>query len=84
MNPLGESLDFYHRMHGRLLNVEGVSQIGVQLVTLLEQLHSVGFVHADLNPDNIAVCNRGQESDRELFLLNFGHASSFRSNQGVH
>jgi len=30
-------------------------QIGVQMVTLLEEFHSIGYVHNDLKLDNICV-----------------------------
>jgi len=58
-NRLGLELGHYHKKHLLKFSYEQVNQIGVQLITLLEQVHSVGYVHADLKPDNILVGDFG-------------------------
>ena len=34
-----------------------VVSIGLQMIDLLEQFHSLGYVHSDLKPDNVLVGN---------------------------
>ena len=76
-NRFGNELDYYHRQRDQMFSIEKVNQLGVQLVTLLEQFHSIGFVYADLKPDNLLVGDYGQTEKRELKLIDFGMARSY-------
>ena len=61
--------------------------IGIQLINLMEQVHSVGFVYNDLKPENICVGNFEENKPTKLKLIDFGLATSFRNmvidNEGV-
>ena len=43
------------------------------MVTILEQLHSTGYIHCDLKPGNICVAkNNGDSNFSEIKLIDFG------------
>ena len=56
-----------------------VGQIGIQLLKLLEDLHSIGYVHNDLKPDNILVGKHGERGDlSHIKLIDFGMAKKYK------
>lgn len=52
---LGQTLEFYQMMNKTQFSYKTVHQVGIQLVSLLEKFHSIGYVYNDLKPDNICV-----------------------------
>ena len=72
---VGESIERIRTPGGKLITLPDftVGSIGLQLLDRLETLHSVGFVHMDAYPNNIAV-GLGREGATELFLIDFGEA----------
>lgn len=49
-------------------------QIGIQMLTLLEALHSLDFVHNDLKLENIVI---GRSDKTKLYLIDFGLSQTF-------
>jgi serine/threonine protein kinase len=51
-----------------------VIQIGLQLITRLDNLHEQGFLHMDLKPENILIGsdNYGDKESSKLYLIDFG------------
>ena len=48
------------------------------MITLLEQLHSVGRIHCDLKPDNICIGNGAENCDlSQIKLIDFGVSQSY-------
>ena len=55
-----------------------VNLVGIQLITLLEQIHSVGYIYNDLKPDNICVGEyRLTNTIHKLKLIDFGLATLY-------
>ena len=54
------------------------------MITLLEQLHSVGYIYGDLKPENIMVGEHGQNEGLELKLIDFGICRSYLRKNGTH
>ena len=48
-------------LNNKLLKKSDVLKIGIQLVKSIRQLHSLGYVHLDIKPDNIMVQNKEEE-----------------------
>lgn len=63
-DPLSEALENYS--HGNL--VQTALKIADQLITRLENLHWMGYVHGDVKPDNILM----DKSGHTLYLVDFG------------
>ena len=59
-------------------------QIGIKIIDLLEDLHSIGVIHNDLKLNNL--CVGGPKSDDELDelkLIDFGIASSYVTKENL-
>ena len=80
---LGQTLDDILSDRFEKFTNKTAYQIGIQITDLLEELHSIGYVHNDLKLDNICVggTKKGDEQD-QLKLIDFGIASQFVKNEG--
>ena len=77
MEVLGKSLESLRSaQHFSPLTI---AQVGMQLVTAYESLHSFEYLHRDVKPDNLAV----SLSSPTIFLVDFGIAAKYQY-QGVH
>ena len=80
MDLLGHTLERYQMQNIGKFSFKTVNQIGIKVLTLLEQLHSIGFVYNDLKPDNICIGDSNKNFLHELKLIDFGLATPFREN----
>lgn len=56
MERLGPTLRLLQsKVKNKNFSIKTVVQIGLQLLERLETLHSMGYLHMDLKPDNILV-----------------------------
>jgi len=48
--------------------------MGIYILKLLRKLHSIGYIHCDIKPDNIMVgdFNRDPKLINKLYLIDFG------------
>jgi len=74
INLLGKSLDKLI-MERNKFSLKVVYQIGIQILTLLKNIHDKGLVHRDIKPDNFLLGI--DEECRKLFLIDFGLCKSF-------
>ena len=77
-NLLGPSIESIRSSGGmpRDLSLATVGSIGLQLVDRIEVLHSRGFVHLDLYPNNFGV-DAGSSGKTRLMLFDFGEAKQY-------
>jgi serine/threonine protein kinase len=61
-------------------------QIGIQLIDRLETLHTLGFIHVDLKPDNVVLRTRDKTEleSSELVLIDFGVSKRYLDEKGDH
>lgn len=76
MQKMGLSVrDVQLEQRNKRLSLKSVLQIGIQMVRRLEQLHKVGYVHADVKPGNMLV---GAEDPSKIFLVDFGVSMKYK------
>jgi len=71
LDLLGPSLDKLFYVCGRKFSLETMSMLGEQLVSILEALHSKGYVHHDIKPANFLV-GHDRRSIHKLYMIDFG------------
>lgn len=71
MEPVyGDTLHTYRRVHGGVLPLEEVRDIGVQLCAVMDELHQNGVRYRDLKPSNVI-----RETSGRIRLVDFGCAT---------
>lgn len=77
MEPVfGDTLKTLRRVHGGVMPVEDVRDIGVQLAAILDELHSNSILYRDLNPANVV-----REASGRVRLVDYGSACTDESNE---
>ena len=71
-SKLGESL----KNKEGTLELSEICQLGIHLITALQDLHSLGLIHRDVKLDNILF---GLNDDKTPHLIDFGCAQPFFS-----
>jgi len=98
MDRLGDSLRKLHDKLGNEFTYKTIAQIGIQLVSALEEIHRLGYCYNDIKPDNILVgklplrtlrkklktTKDDLEEYSQLHLIDFGLVSRFETPDGAH
>lgn len=81
---LGKNLLYRLIQKGRNLSIKTVMMIGIQTIQRLKHIHSLGYVHRDISPDNL-VTGIHEPECRTVFVIDFGLATRYKSrSSGVH
>uniref|UniRef100_A0A7N0ZXA8 non-specific serine/threonine protein kinase n=1 Tax=Kalanchoe fedtschenkoi TaxID=63787 RepID=A0A7N0ZXA8_KALFE len=78
MDMLGPSLWDVWNNNSHSMSVEMVSCIAVEAISILEKLHSRGYVHGDVKPENFLLGPPGTADEKKLFLVDLGLASRWK------
>lgn len=82
MDLLGESVwDLKYRF-GRL-GTKSILQIGIQVTKRIESLHSRGYIHRDIKPDNLVIGRHGHYRNC-VYLIDCGFAKRYRDSLNMH
>ncbi|XP_062189362.1 casein kinase 1-like protein HD16 isoform X2 [Phragmites australis] len=84
MDMLGPSLWDVWNSLGQSMSAHMAACIAVEAISILEKLHSKGFVHGDVKPENFLLGQPGSPDDKKLFLIDLGLASKWRESAGQH
>lgn len=82
MDLLGPSLEkLMSNQLNKRLGLKSVIALAIQMIETLRYVHTCGFLHRDLKPDNFAV---GHHDLRKLYCIDFGLARPFLDKSGEH
>ncbi|CAO2816791.1 unnamed protein product [Amaranthus hypochondriacus] len=85
MDMLGPSLwDVWNNNH-HSMSIEMVACIAIEAISILEKMHSRGYVHGDVKPENFLLGPPGTSDEKKLFLVDLGLATKWRdTTTGLH
>nr|GEW12257.1 casein kinase 1-like protein HD16 [Tanacetum cinerariifolium] len=78
MDMLGPSLWDVWNSLGQSMSPSMVACIAVESISILEKLHSKGFVHGDVKPENFLLGQPGSPDEKKLYLIDLGLASKWK------
>ncbi|XP_020105669.1 casein kinase 1-like protein HD16 isoform X1 [Ananas comosus] len=85
MDMLGPSLWDVWNNNSHTMSVEMVACIAIEAISILEKMHSKGYVHGDVKPENFLLGPPGTPEEKKLFLVDLGLATKWRdSTTGLH
>ncbi|XP_059593315.1 casein kinase 1-like protein HD16 isoform X1 [Vitis vinifera] len=85
MDMLGPSLWDVWNSSGQAMSSEMVACIAVESLSILEKMHSRGYVHGDVKPENFLLGQPSTTQEKKLFLVDLGLATKWRdSANGQH
>ncbi|KAF3450696.1 hypothetical protein FNV43_RR06785 [Rhamnella rubrinervis] len=85
MDMLGPSLWDVWNNNSHTMSIEMVACIAIEAISILEKMHSRGYVHGDVKPENFLLGTPGTPDEKRLFLVDLGLATRWRdSTTGRH
>lgn len=62
MTRVGKTLEHYVKNQLITIDDENINKMGIQLLKIMKDLHSIGYTYNDLKPDNICVGKYGGDA----------------------
>ncbi|KAJ6791368.1 casein kinase 1-like protein HD16 [Iris pallida] len=78
MDMLGPSLWDAWNSAGQTMPLETVACIAVESISILEKMHSKGYVHGDVKPENFLLGQPSTAQEKKLFLVDLGLATRWK------
>ncbi|OAY76607.1 casein kinase 1-like protein HD16 isoform X2 [Ananas comosus] len=78
MDVLGPSLWDVWNNNAHRMSVEMVACIAIEAISILENMHSKGYVHGDVKPENFLLGPLGTPEEENLFLVDLGLATRWK------
>ncbi|GKV45944.1 hypothetical protein SLEP1_g52969 [Rubroshorea leprosula] len=78
MDMLGPSLWDVWNSKGQAMSAEMVACIAVESLSILEKMHSKGYVHGDVKPENFLLGQPSTPQEKKLFLVDLGLATKWK------
>ncbi len=75
---LGENLfDIFNKVQGKL-SIEEICLIAIQVLERIEFVHSKGYIHRDIKPDNFMI---GKKDKNVIYIIDFGLSTKYISSK---
>ncbi|KAJ6829535.1 casein kinase 1-like protein HD16 [Iris pallida] len=84
MDMLGPSLWDAWNSSGQAMSSEMVACIAVESISILEKVHSKGYVHGDVKPENFLLGQPATPQEKKLYLVDLGLATKWKDTNGQH
>ncbi|RWW60063.1 hypothetical protein BHE74_00032961 [Ensete ventricosum] len=84
MDMLGPSLWDAWNTSGQAMSTEMVACIAVESISILENMHSKGYVHGDVKPENFLLGQPATPQEKKLFLVDLGLATRWKDASNSH
>jgi len=82
MQLLGDSLESRFNNNGKKFKLCTIYKIAIDMITLVETLHSGGYIHRDIKPNNF-LFNYGNMPET-LYIMDFGLSKSYLTKSKEH
>lgn len=79
MDLLGESLEKI-LVKNKKFSLKSIIYLSIQMITIMKHLHSCGYIHRDLKPDNFVT---GVNDKKKIYCIDFGLSRGYIKN-GAH
>jgi serine/threonine protein kinase len=79
MDLLGESLESL-LAKSKKFGIKTVILLAIEMIEIIKYIHTCGYIHRDLKPDNFVLGNE----KRRLFCIDFGLAKKYTKHNGEH
>ena len=74
MEILGPSLESTFKKYNKKFSLSTVLNIGLQIIDILEHIHSKNIIHKDIKPDCFLI---GNNDKSKIFIIDFGFSTNY-------
>lgn len=82
MTYLGNNLGTLFKFCDKKFTIKTVCMIVIQLIDILEHIHSFGILHKDIKPENILIGHKNEKN--KIFLIDYGLSNNFLIDKITH